>query len=391
MKNNKKTNKLTRTVTTAIAAVMMLSTAASFSAYADSTDAVVHMNTCEALNSTTGEQLDEAAKNLSKAIINGGIDYFAGCVPGGKVVSAPLKKLVDYIYGGKSAADPIQDLIKLEQTHFDQLSEMIQTLDKNMAMYADMLSKKIDTATGAQTLGQVFIDLSNNLCTLIDRVNAIVEDDHYTPEQKLILLADINDDKASGGQYLVRVRQDSDALSKTMNYDGSVLVVDFYGTLMELAKPGCMFYDEALAKARGYAQQLTRQYISARGVKLNEEGAQYVVVSDKVTDTKGARNGEIQSIVHYKDGSFDVITTPLYNYTSTIKIIDVDDPDLKVIDLPIKTYRADNKNISKYNIKEIKNNFCFFFRRDEPIPTIDPMPDPDFPDRKIIPIIDKLV
>ena len=48
MKNNKKTNKLTRTVTTAIAAVMMLSTAASFSAFADSTDAVVHMNTYEA-------------------------------------------------------------------------------------------------------------------------------------------------------------------------------------------------------------------------------------------------------------------------------------------------------------------------------------------------------
>lgn len=509
MKNT--TNKLTRTIAASVAAIMMLTAASSLSAFADNTQAVTQMNTAAAinaaLNTTAGEQLDESAKKLSKAIMNSGIDYFANCVPGGSAVSTPLKKLVEYIYGDQTEQDPIQDLIKQEQAHFEQLSNMIQTLDKNMAMYADMLSKKIDTATGVQTLGQVFMDLSANLCDLIDRVDSIVEDEHYTPEQKLILLADLNNANQRGEQYLIKVRQDCDTLSKTMNYNGEVLTVDFYGTLMEVAKPGVLYYDEAFRKAEGYAQQLTKQYMLAnyilticqnatlalnfteeeaekictteelkkayancsdsveqtfqtkkltqtfdrmtigiesfkafddqrenadrrfidggrkddhlavmipdctissasfrlhydkynyykdnildvadyirrirepvfgtdtprkltfrqfmtqRGHNMIDLGRQYIVISDKITDTRGERNGSTQSIIYHADGSFDVITIPLYNYTSTIKAIDVDDPELNIIDLPVKTYRADNKNTNQCDVREISNKYFFF-------------------------------
>lgn len=501
----KNTNmRFTRTFSAIAAAVMMTVTVSSFNAFAETADAVKSINLTSAiaqarLQKTAGEKLDDSARKLSKAMVDGSIDYMSTLVPGGRVIASPLKYLVGAAYDVDQGPSPIDILTDQEQAHFEQLSKMISDLDANMAKYAEMLTKQIDTVTGKRSLGEVFTELSTNLRDLNDRVNAIVECKDYTKEQKLLLIANVNNGSYRGEPYLVNVRQACDAISKTINYDGSPLTVDFFGTLMELGKPGSMFYDDALAKAKGFADPLISQYmyanylltvcqdaytlidftpeeaekicttaelrdayekcseghdklfqteklaqtydrmsecieatkkldaLKANGRKFINGGTdevelkiiedcqtiysqifkylwkenyfdkngitnlinyvrstcdgkvsmidylrshnsyremiqtkceKYLIIDTQTTDVRGARNGTVTEYYWVGDKlkSRDIL---MYNYTTTVKAIDMNDPHLRIIDLPVRTYRADSSNGRQRDLKEYANIFTF--------------------------------
>lgn len=504
------TTKLTKTISAMAAAVMMTTTVSCLCASAHGVQEVTTMNTTTSLNQalmtkTAGEKLDEAARKLNEALVNGSIDYMSTLIPGGKVIASPLKLLVSAIYNVDSGPDPIEVLTDQEQAHFEQLSKMIADLDANMSKYAEMLTKQIDTVSGKRSLGEVFTELSTNLRDLVDRVNAITECDNYTPKQKLLLIANINNGSYRGEQYLVNVRQACDAISKTINYDGSVLTVDFFSTLLELGKPGSMFYDEALAKAKAYAdplitqymyanymlsicqdaynllditpeeaekicttselrdayekcteahdkvfqtekltqtydrtrecieaykrfdakkketdkhlinggnvdfeltalfkdftsnedwytnfyirddskgreyfmdhykeilehikgtnpegaQRTMRQYLTQNGIEMNHNGKSYMMVCRGMTDTRGKQVGEKEEVRHCGN-EWWIVKIPMYEYTCSVKVIDIDDPELKVIELPLLTCHADSNGDRIENAKWHTFNFCYF-------------------------------
>ncbi|MBQ9870094.1 MAG: hypothetical protein IJM32_10600 [Ruminococcus sp.] len=504
------TSKLTKTITAMAAAVMMTSTVTSLCASADTTKQVTTLNTSAAMNSamltkTSGEKLDEAARKLNEALLNGSIDYASAFIPGGKLIAQPMKLLVSAIYDVDSGPDPIDVLTDQEQAHFEQLSKMIADLDANMGKYAEMLTKQVDTVSGKRTLGEVFSELSTNLRDLVDRVNAITECDNYSKKQKLLLIANINNGSCRAEQYLVNVRQACDAISKTLNYDGSLLTVDFFGTLLELGKPGSMFYDEALAKAKAYAEPLItqymyanymlsvcqdaytllditpeeakeicttselrdayekcteahdkafqteklaqtydrtrecieaykrfedkkkqtdkhlinggnvdfelttvfkdftsnedwyqnfyirddskgreyfmdhyqqilehiketnpagaprtmRQYLTENGIEMNHSGKSYMMVCRGMTDTRGKQVGE-KEVVRHCGNEYWIVKIPMYEYTCSVKVIDIDDPEMKIIELPLLTCHVDSNGDRIENAKWHTFNFCYF-------------------------------
>lgn len=501
-------SKLTKVISTMAAAVVITTTTATIYASADANNVqqVTKMNTTTAmLTKTSGEKLDEAARKLNEALLTGSIDYASAFVPGGKLIAQPLKLMVNAIYDVDSGPDPIEVLTDQEQAHFEQLSKMIADLDASMGKYAEMLTKQVDTVSGKRSLGEVFSELSTNLRDLVDRVNAITECDSYTTKQKLLLIANINNGSYRGEQYLVNVRQACDAISKTINYDGALLTVDFYGTLIELGKPGSMFYDEAMEKAKSFAEPLItqymyanymlsvcqdaynlldispeeakeicttaelkdayekcteahdkafqteklaqtydrtrecieaykrfedkkketdkhlinggnvdfelttvfkdftsnedwyqnfytrddskgreyfmdhykeilehiketnpegaprtmRQYLTENGMEMNHNGKSYMMVCRGMTDTRGKQVGE-KEVVRHCGNEYWIVKIPIYEYTSSVKVIDIDDPEMKIIDLPLLTCHADSNGDRIENAKWHTFNFCYF-------------------------------
>ena len=126
----KKTNgKIKRTFTAILAAVMMMSTAATIAASADNTQAVVNMNTSSAMaasgNSFTVVELDNdllKVKDVTSATL---FKVFEEFTEYGKFFTPALSGILNMFIGGQP--DPTQE--KLDQIN-DKIDKLFDRIDK---------------------------------------------------------------------------------------------------------------------------------------------------------------------------------------------------------------------------------------------------------------------
>ena len=114
----------------------------------------------------------------------------------------------------------------------------------------------------------MFRNLNANVRDLSSTVNDIMSNDKYTPEQKLILLADLNNSDGIGENYLINVRQYYDIISTTISNNGTSLDIDLYQSLYDLSAKNYMFSGAAHNEAMISANALTEEYLYANALLL---------------------------------------------------------------------------------------------------------------------------
>lgn len=143
----RKTNgKIKRTIASMLAAVMVMSTAATIVASADTTQAVVHMNTCAAMRNESdldttihipfGMDIDviDTARNLTEKTLDKIIDHFAPCDIVKDILNKGAAYFLNWAFPGeeKEKEPTITDVIdkidvveeKLKSYHHEEMSKL---------------------------------------------------------------------------------------------------------------------------------------------------------------------------------------------------------------------------------------------------------------------------
>ncbi|MBR6983297.1 MAG: hypothetical protein IKH75_07165 [Ruminococcus sp.] len=124
-----------------------------------------------------------------------------------------------------------------------------------------------------QTLAALFRLLNANVKDLYSKIKGIMTNNDLTPEQKLVLLADLNNENGYGGSYLVNVRHTVDMISSTIPENGTKLCIDLYQSLYDLCTKNYLFAGEAHKEAMISANALTKEYMYANALLLQCQNA----------------------------------------------------------------------------------------------------------------------
>jgi len=216
-------------------------------------------------------EAERLLKKIADKLLDAGLDALGDAFPGGKVLSGILKFMIDE---AKGEDDPIAELAKQEQEHFEELRDRVNDINTNMEKYSNKLELIVIVNGKRQTLSEAFTNLSKNLKDLTDKIKAINDSSSYTPVQKQLLIADLNfGGETNEKDYLGEVRQTADAISKTLKATGNLLDDDLYGTLIGLCTSNAMFKGEAYDLAKDNARALTEQFMYANTVLLECQNA----------------------------------------------------------------------------------------------------------------------
>ena len=211
-------------------------------------------------------ETERLIKKVADKLLDAGLDILGDAFPGGKVVSGILKFMIDEVKGEE---DPLGELAKQEQEHFEELRDRVENINANIDKYANKLELAVIVNNKRQTLGEAFTNLSKNLKDLTDKIKAINDAKTYTPEQKQLLIADLNfGGETNEKDYLGEVRQTLEGICKTFKATGNILDDDFYGTLIDIFTTKAIFKGQAYDLAQEDAKALTEQYMYANAVLL---------------------------------------------------------------------------------------------------------------------------
>ena len=165
----RKTNgKIKRTIASMLAAVMVMTTAATIAASADTTQAVVHMNTCAAMRNESdldttihipfGMDIDviDTARNLTEKTLDKIIDHFAPCDIVKDILNKGAAYFLNWAFPGeeKEKEPTITDVID----KIDVVEEKLKSYHNEEMSKLKALGSKIDSEPFRNQIDQVSSD-----------------------------------------------------------------------------------------------------------------------------------------------------------------------------------------------------------------------------------------
>ena len=251
----KKTNgKVKRTLTAALAAIMMMSTAATIAASADNTQAVVNMNTSSAMaasgNSFAVVELDDDLLKVKDVTSGTLFKILEETTEYGKFFTPALSGILDLFIGGQS--DPTQE--KLDQIN-DKIDKLFDRIDK---LQNDLVST-METDMGIQSFHEVYTAFKAQTKTMRRKINEISKDNSLT---KLDKIAKIGSLAGTYSEWDIKFENVLGQLNELFENPSATANANIFELTYRHFCGQVMFSGEALDKAKPLCDALMQTYIA---------------------------------------------------------------------------------------------------------------------------------
>ena len=251
----KKTNgKVKRTLTAALAAIMMMSTAATIAASADNTQAVVNMNTSSAMaasgNSFAVVELDDDLLKVKDVTSGTLFKILEETTEYGKFFTPALSGILDMFIGGQS--DPTQE--KLDQIN-DKIDKLFDRIDK---LQNDLVST-METDMGIQSFHEVYTAFKAQTKTMRRKINEISKDNSLT---KLDKIAKIGSLAGTYSEWDIKFENVLGQLNELFENPSATANANIFELTYRHFCGQVMFSGEAIDKAKPLCDALMQTYIA---------------------------------------------------------------------------------------------------------------------------------
>ena len=251
----KKTNgKVKRTLTAALAAIMMMSTAATIAASADNTQAVVNMNTSSAMaasgNSFAVVELDDDLLKVKDVTSGTLFKILEETTEYGKFFTPALSGILDLFIGGQS--DPTQE--KLDQIN-DKIDKLFDRIDK---LQNDLVST-METDMGIQSFHEVYTAFKAQTKTMRRKINEISKDNSLT---KLDKIAKIGSLAGTYSEWDIKFENVLGQLNELFENPSATADANIFELTYRHFCGQVMFSGEAIDKAKPLCDALMQTYIA---------------------------------------------------------------------------------------------------------------------------------
>ena len=251
----KKTNgKIKRTFTAILAAVMMMSTAATFAASAADTQAVVKMNTSSAMaasgNSFAVVELDDDLLKVKDVTSGTLFKVLEECTEYGKFFTPALNGILDMFIGGQP--DPTQE--KLDQIN-DKIDKLFDRIDK---LQNDLVST-METDMGIQSFHEVYTAFKAQTKTMRRKISEISTDTSLT---KLDKIAKIGSLAGAYSEWDIKFENVLGQLNELFMNPSATANTNIFELTYRHFCGQAMFSGEALDKAKPLCDALMQTYIA---------------------------------------------------------------------------------------------------------------------------------
>ena len=251
----KKTNgKIKRTFTAILAAVMMMSTAATIAASADNTQAVVNMNTSSAMaasgNSFAVVELDDDLLKV-KDITSGTLfKVLEECTEYGKFFTPALSGILDLFIGGQP--DPTQE--KLDQIN-DKIDKLFDRIDK---LQNDLVST-METDMGIQSFHEVYTAFKAQTKAMRRKISEISTDTSLTQLDKIAKIGSL---AGAYSEWDIKFENVLGQLNELFENPSATANTNIFELTYRHFCGQVMFSGEAIDKAKPLCDALMQTYIA---------------------------------------------------------------------------------------------------------------------------------
>ena len=251
----KKTNgKVKRTLTAALAAIMMMSTAATIAASAADTHAVVNMNTSSAMaasgNSFAVVELDDDLLKVKDVTSGTLFKILEETTEYGKFFTPALSGILDLFIGGQP--DPTQE--KLDQIN-DKIDKLFDRIDK---LQNDLVST-METDMGIQSFHEVYTAFKAQTKTMRRKINEISKDNSLT---KLDKIAKIGSLAGTYSEWDIKFENVLGQLNELFENPSATANANIFELTYRHFCGQVMFSGEAIDKAKPLCDALMQTYIA---------------------------------------------------------------------------------------------------------------------------------
>jgi hypothetical protein len=251
----KKTNgKVKRTLTAALAAIMMMSTAATIAASADNTQAVVNMNTSSAMaasgNSFAVVELDDDLLKV-KDITSGTLfKVLEECTEYGKFFTPALSGILDLFIGAKP--DPTQE--KLDQIN-DKIDKLFDRIDK---LQNDLVST-METDIGVQSFHEAYTAFKAQTKAMRRKISEISTDTSLTQLDKIAKIGSL---AGAYSEWDIKFENILGQLNELFMNPSATANTNIFELTYRHFCAQSMFSGEAIDKAKPLCDALMQTYIA---------------------------------------------------------------------------------------------------------------------------------
>ena len=251
----KKTNgKVKRTLTAALAAIMMMSTAATIAASADNTQAVVNMNTSSAMaasgNSFAVVELDDDLLKV-KDITSGTLfKILEECTEYGKFFTPALSGILDLFIGAKP--DPTQE--KLDQIN-DKIDKLFDRIDK---MQNELIST-METDIGVQSFHEAYTAFKAQTKAMRRKISEISTDTSLTQLDKIAKIGSL---AGAYSEWDIKFENILGQLNELFMNPSATANTNIFELTYRHFCAQSMFSGEAIDKAKPLCDALMQTYIA---------------------------------------------------------------------------------------------------------------------------------
>ena len=251
----KKTNgKIKRTLTAALAAIMMMSTAATIAASADNTQAVVNMNTSSAMaasgNSFAVVELDDDLLKV-KDITSGTLfKVLEECTEYGKFFTPALSGILDMFIGGQP--DPTQE--KLDQIN-DKIDKLFDRIDK---MQNELIST-METDIGVQSFHEAYTAFKAQTKAMRRKISEISTDTSLTQLDKIAKIGSL---AGAYSEWDIKFENVLGQLNELFMNPSATANTNIFELTYRHFCGQVMFSGEAIDKAKPLCDALMQTYIA---------------------------------------------------------------------------------------------------------------------------------
>ena len=251
----KKTNgKVKRTLTAALAAIMMMSTAATIAASADNTQAVVNMNTSTAITMAERSgaivEVDDDLLKVKDVTSGTLFKILEETTEYGKFFTPALSGILDMFIGGQS--DPTQE--KLDQIN-DKIDKLFDRIDK---LQNDLVST-METDMGIQSFHEVYTAFKAQTKTMRRKISEISTDTSLT---KLDKIAKIGSLAGAYSEWDIKFENVLGQLNELFMNPSATANANIFELTYRHFCGQVMFSGEALDKAKPLCDALMQTYIA---------------------------------------------------------------------------------------------------------------------------------
>ncbi len=267
---NKKTNgKIKRTFSALLAAVMMMSTAATIAASAADTNTVVKMNTTAAM--AQANVLDPTftlnsdllkTKNVTTATI---FKVLEGTTKYGKYFTPALGFVTDLVFGPKK--DPTQQKL-------DDINDKIDKLFDRIDELQDEIVNSFGNQLGIQNFYDKFVAFKSQIQNMRKKINQISDDDSLTQLDKIAKIGSL---AGSYNEWDVKFEDVQGQLDELINKPSFTQKGNIFELTYNHFCGDSMFSGEAIDKAKPLCDSLMQVYIAGATTITECLAAQYYV------------------------------------------------------------------------------------------------------------------
>ena len=251
----KKTNgKVKRTLTAALAAIMMMSTAATIAASADNTQAVVNMNTSSAMaasgNSFAVVELDDDLLKV-KDITSGTLfKVLEECTEYGKFFTPALSGILDLFIGAKP--DPTQEKL-------DKINEKIDKLFDRIDKMQNELISTMETDIGVQSFHEAYTAFKAQTKAMRRKISEISTDTSLTQLDKIAKIGSL---AGAYSEWDIKFENVLGQLNELFMNPSATANTNIFELTYRHFCAQSMFSGEAIDKAKPLCDALMQTYIA---------------------------------------------------------------------------------------------------------------------------------